>query len=169
MNAPVVERDGPVTELESIITQQVAAAGRMREALGQEQRVLGQHDADGLGRVTAAKTAALEALEGLECRRRDLCARIGCGPGPADLAAWLDAQRDRHGGAGPLMELWAELARLLAECRRQNQTNGMAVSTLQRRVQQALNLVRTGSSEPAAYGPTGGTLNGPGARAIARA
>jgi flagellar biosynthesis/type III secretory pathway chaperone len=169
MNAPGMDRGGPVSELESIIAQEVAAAKHMREVLQAEETALRQRDADALGRATADKTGALEALESLESRRRDLCGRIGAGPAPADLVAWLDAHGRQNPAAATPVELWAQLTQLLADCRRLNRANGMAVATLQRRVQQALNLVRTGDSEPAAYGPTGGTLGGPPPRAIARA
>jgi flagella synthesis protein FlgN len=169
INAARMDADALVTELESIVRQEISAAARVRDILEAEHGVLGQRDPDRLSTVTADKTAALETLEALERRRREVCARVGAGPAPADLSAWLAA----HGRPGPaaasLEARWVELTRVVSDCRRLNQANGLVVATLQRRSQQVLNLLRTGDSEPAAYGRTGRTLSGPGARAIARA
>ena len=158
-----------ISRLESILVEEEQAARRLLAALEAETAALGGRDADALARATTEKTRALESLETLERGRREFCGRFGAGPTQADLDAWLAAYADGSPQAVALRQRWRSLNDLVQSCRKINHANGLVVASLQRRVQQALNLLRSGSAEPPVYGPSGNSLSTPSARAIARA
>jgi flagella synthesis protein FlgN len=163
------DRGAALGEFDTLIGEQTIAAQHLLKVLQSETSALGRRDADALALAAADKTLALEVLEDIERRRRDLCGRLGVGPGSAGMTAWLSAPGQAAPGAPGVVDRWQALQRLLRDCQKANRANGMAVATLQRRVQQAMNLIRTGSTEPAVYGPTGSAAAGVAPRAIARA
>ena len=144
-----------LTELDSLVTAQLEASRALRAALEDEHAALQQRDAEALARAGADKGRAIAKLETLEQHRRPLCARIGAGPGQAELAAWLDSFSDGGEPARRLRERLEALTTLLRACRQANDVNGMLVGSLHRRVQQALGILRGGLPEPSAYGPAG--------------
>lgn len=158
-----------IPRIEAILIAEQKAVQALLAALEAEAAALGGRDPETLAKATADKTSALEALETLERERRDFCARIGAGPSQADMDAWLAAFADGATEMSVLRERWRSLTELLRRCRQTNQANGLVVASLQRRVQQALNLMRNGSTEPPVYGRSGSTAASPAARAIARA
>lgn len=169
MSASRTDSGQIISRLEAILVDEEQAARALLAALEAETAALGGRDADALARATADKSRALETLESLERGRREFCSRFGAGPTQADLDAWLAAYADGSPQAAALGQRWRSLNELLRSCRKTNQANGLVVASLQRRVQQALNLLRSGSTEPPVYGPTGSSLSTPSARAIARA
>jgi flagellar biosynthesis/type III secretory pathway chaperone len=144
-----------LTELDTLLAAQLEAVQRLRGALMAERAALEQRDAAALARAAADKAGSIEAIEDAESRRRALCMRIGAGPGHPELAAWLETFSRGDDLSRRLRERVAELATALRECRAANQANGLVVATLQRRVQQALGLLRSGSPGPSTYGPGG--------------
>lgn len=152
-------------DLDALLTTQLDAARRLRAALAAEHAALAGRDADALSRAAADKASAIEALEQAERNRRALCGRIGAGPGHPELAAWLESFADGGEPSRRLRERVAAIGNLLRECRSANETNGLLVTSLHRRVQQALGLLRGGTAEDGTYGP-GGL---PVARSLARA
>jgi len=86
------------------------------------------------------------------------------------MDAWLAAYaagspREAQG----IRQRWQALVDVLRRCRSANQANGLVVASLQRRVQQAIGLLRNGAAEPVLYGPTGTAPAATAARALARA
>lgn len=154
-----------LTELDSLVTAQLEAARTLLAAIEQEHAALERRDAEALSRAGADKSHAVAKLETLEQHRRSLCARIGAGPGQAELAAWLESFSDGGEPARRLRERLEALRSLLRTCRQANETNGMLVGSLHRRVQQALGILRGGSPEVSTYGPAGlpvGSVTGRG-------
>lgn len=158
-----------ISALDSILAAEETAARELLEALTAENKALGGRDAATLAQVTSTKTTALETLEKVELRRRELCSRIGAGPAQADMDAWLGAYAGDDGQEAGVRERWRSLNELMRQCQEMNQANGLVVAALQRRVRQALNLLRNGTTEPSVYGPEGGSAASASARAIARA
>lgn len=147
---------GPLlTELDTLLGAQLDAGRGLQAALAAEYAALAQRDAEALARAAADKARAIENLENVERSRRTLCMRIGAGPGHPELAAWLESFSDGSELARRLREHASELATLMRECRSANDTNGIVVATLHRRVQQALGLLRGGSPQAGTYGPAG--------------
>jgi flagellar biosynthesis/type III secretory pathway chaperone len=144
-----------LTELDSLVHDQLEAARALRDALEGEHTSLERRDAEALARASADKSRAIARLETLEQQRRTLCGRIGAGPGHAELAAWLDSFSDGSDRARRLRERIDALTTLLRNCRAANEANGIVVGGLHRRVQQALGILRGGSPEPSTYGPAG--------------
>jgi flagella synthesis protein FlgN len=157
-------RGQALEQLATVIDRQVEATTTLLDALTAEQAALAGRDVEQLARATQRKTLALEQLESAERERRRLCISCGIGPSPGDMHALVT------GSTEPLATRWRTLTGLLARCRDVNHANGVTVAALQLRVQQALNLLRSGTAAAATYGPTGATtLSSPAARAIARA
>lgn len=154
-----------LSDLDTLLSTQLEAAGRLKAALAAEHAALAGRDAEALSRSAADKARAIEALENAERSRRALCTRIGAGPGHPELAAWLDSFSDGSEQSRRLRERVTEIGNLLRECRSANDTNGLVVATLHRRVQQALGLLRGGAPDEGTYGPSGL----PVARTLARA
>jgi len=169
MGADRMDSGQLIATLDSLLASEEAAASALLSALEAESVALQGRDADTLARATGQKNDALAKLEQLERQRREFCARIGAGPGQADMDAWLSTYAAGSAEAAGLRKRWSSLSLGLRRCREINQANGLVVASLQRRVQQALSLIRSGSAEPAVYGPSGGTAVNPPARAIARA
>lgn len=159
-----------ITQLEALLAEQMQAGESLLASLAAESAALGARDAAALAGASDSKTRALSELETLEARRRELATRIGAGPGPAEMDAWITAfaAGSPHQAQG-LGARWRALTDLLRRCRGANQANGLVVASLQRRVQQALGVLRGTGAEPAVYGPTGTSMPRSGARALARA
>ena len=156
-------------ELDSLLASQIEAARVLRAALEAALAALAQRDADALARAAAEKARAIASLEEIERHRRTLCMRIGAGPGHPELAAWLESFSDGSEPSRRVREHAAALAALLRECRAANEANGLVVTTLHRRVQQALGLLRGGAPEAGTYGPAGLPVSPPLTRASVRA
>jgi len=158
-----------VVALDTILLAQEAAAGVLLSALQAESEALKKRDAATLTLVTAEKVEAIEQLEAIEGRRRDLCARIGAGPSSGDMEAWLAAFAGSGGQTLELRARWASLSDLLCQCREVSRENGLIVALLQRRVQQGLRLIREKLPEPPASPSPDRELRHAPARAAVRA
>jgi flagellar biosynthesis/type III secretory pathway chaperone len=86
-----------------------------------------------------AKAEAVARAARLEQQRRD----------------YLEANPGRP--AAPESRLLNELKKLAAECRRQNDANGLLIRGQRRRVEGSLNVLRGGSATPDTYGRDGET------------
>ncbi|MEO7386957.1 MAG: flagellar export chaperone FlgN, partial [Gammaproteobacteria bacterium] len=94
---------------------------------------------DALLAASNAKAEAVACAARLEQERRD---RLAASPGKHSTAETA---------------LLNELKRLAAECRRQNDANGLLIRGQRRRVEGSLNLLRGGSAAPDTYGRDGET------------
>lgn len=153
--------------LMSVLDQQVEAAQLLLGVLREERAALTGADADALADAVRRKDAARSQLELLEQDRRRLSVALGLGVDRRDFEA---ACGERSPAALATQPKWQALAQLLTQCRDLNQTNGMTVSALRRRVLQASSLLRGESVPGAIYGPGGSTQpGGRSARALGRA
>lgn len=161
-----------VTVLCRTVAEQCAVAARLIEALESEKQALAGRDAQALADAAGRKQAALTAIENLERERRRLAQTLGFGVSAQDmtqLIARVNIEFPNNRAIAELSAGWISLGSTLRRCRETNTTNGRVVASLQRRVQQALNLLRGGRGEVATYGRTGSTqLAGASARALAR-
>lgn len=161
-----------VNALRNAVVEQCSVAARLLAALDSEKRALAGRDAQALEDAAGRKQAALAAIEGLERERRKLAQALGYGVSAQDMTQLIARVIVEFPNTRAVTELsagWADLGSTLRRCRDTNATNGRVVASLQRRVQQALNLLRGGRGEVATYGRTGSTqLAGASARALAR-
>jgi flagellar biosynthesis/type III secretory pathway chaperone len=121
-----------VSTVAAIVAGQIDCAEAMLEALTAEERALVGGTPEELRAASAAKGTLVETLEALETERR----RLGSS---ADLPA----------------EHRARLHELIAECKRQNQRNGVLLKARADNVSVALRALRGG--EPELYGASGRT------------
>lgn len=162
-----MERGRNMQGLMNVLDQQVEAAQLLLGVLREERAALTGSDPDALTSIVRSKDAARSQLELLEQERRRLSMALGLGVDRRDFEA---ACGDRSPAALATQPKWQALAGLLAQCRDLNQTNGMTVSALRRRVLQASSLLRGESMPAAIYGPGGSTQpGGRPARAFGRA
>lgn len=161
-----------VTSLCKTLVDQCSVAARLLAALDSEKQALAGRDSQALADAAGRKQAALADMENLERDRRRLAQALGHGVSAQDMTQLIARAAVEFPNARTVAELsaaWNSLGSTLRRCRDANATNGRVVASLQRRVQQALNLLRGGRGEVATYGRTGSTqLAGASARALAR-
>lgn len=158
--------------LNRAVAEQGSAAALLLEALESERQALAGRDSQAVADAAGRKQTALASIESLERERRRLTQALGYGVSAEDmtqLIARITVEFPNARAVAELSAAWSSLGRTLRRCRDINATNGRVVASLQRRVQQALNLLRGGRGEVATYGRTGSTqLAGASARALAR-
>jgi len=122
-----------------LLTQEIEALQRILATLSAERAALDERAPDAL---LAASTAKAEAVA---------------------LAASLEQQRQAQSAADPAAATAAasslinELKTLAAECRQQNDANGLLIRGQRRRVEGSLNVLRGGRAAPDTYGRDGET------------
>jgi len=129
-----------LTPLQALLDQEVDALRAVLATLQTELAALHARSPDALLAASNAKAEAVAHAARLEQERRDY---LQGNPG-------LKAAPDNRS--------LAELKRLAAECRQQNDANGLLIRGQRRRVEGSLNLLRGGSAAPDTYGRDGGTL-----------
>jgi flagellar biosynthesis/type III secretory pathway chaperone len=154
------------SELRELLAELDEAVSQLRASLASETDALARRDADLLVRITGAKTATLARIEQLEQRRRAWCGFHRIDAEPAGMLAAID-------GLGlegqPLRLQWDHLRSELLHCRRINRSNGLALTALQRRVRQSLQLLNGRGGPAELYGRNGAAETLAAPRALARA
>jgi flagella synthesis protein FlgN len=131
--------------LSAVVAEQLRAAEAMLETLSRENQALAGGDSGALGAATEAKAKLVDALEKLESERRVL-ARTDEVPGdPA----------------------WQRLREVIAQCKEQNQRNGLLLKARAENVRVALKTLR--GSDPELYSATGRAPSRPDARTLGTA
>ena len=131
--------------LGAVIGEQLRCAEAMLEALTRENQALASGDASALDSATAAKAELVDALEKLESERRKLA---------------------EHDDGGEAVE-WQRLREVVAQCKEQNQHNGLLLKARAENVRIALKTLR--GTEPELYGATGRAPSRAGARTLGTA
>jgi flagella synthesis protein FlgN len=131
--------------LSAIVAEQLRAAEAMLEALSRENQALAGGDSGALGAATEAKAKLVDALEKLESERRALARADEV---PADPA-------------------WQRLREVIAQCKEQNQRNGLLLKARAENVRVALKTLR--GSDPELYSATGRAPARPDARTLGTA
>jgi len=131
--------------LSAVIGEQLRCAEAMLEALTRENQALASGDASALDSATATKAELVDALEKLESERLELAA-LG------DAAAAAE---------------WQQLREVVAQCKEQNQRNGLLLKARAENVRIALKTLR--GSEPELYSATGRTPSRADARTLGTA
>lgn len=115
----------PATQINAVVSEQIRCAEAMLEALEQENQALLDGNTDELNLVGSEKVRLMESLESLERERR--------------LMAQLP---DSSSDAQPEEIHWKRLLKLMEECRRRNERNGVLVNLRREQVDQALRVLR---------------------------
>lgn len=131
--------------LGAVIGEQLRCAEAMLDALTRENQALAGGDASALDSATATKAELVDALEKLESERRKL------------------AEQDDGGETGA----WQRLRDVVAQCKEQNQRNGLLLKARAENVRIALKTLR--GTEPELYGATGRAPSRAGARTLGTA
>jgi flagella synthesis protein FlgN len=137
--------NGNSQRLSAVIGEQVRCAEAMLQALTRENQALAAGDANALASATEAKAQLVEALEKLESERCTIAERD-------DAARTAD---------------WQRLREVIAQCKEQNQRNGLLLKARAENVRIALKTLR--GSEPELYGSTGRTPSRTDARTLGTA
>ncbi len=128
-----------MTPLQALLDQEVSALRAVLATLQTERAALQERAPDALLAASNAKGEAVARAARLEQERRDYF-EANPGTQPAVVNRLLN-----------------ELKRLAAECRQQNEANGLLIRGQRRRVEGSLNVLRGGSAAPDTYGRDGET------------
>jgi flagellar biosynthesis/type III secretory pathway chaperone len=128
-----------LTSLHDLLGQEVEALRAVLATLRDELTALEARAPEALLAASNAKAEAVARAARLEQQRRD----------------YVEANPERPTAAAS--GLLAELKRLAAECRQQNDANGLLIRGQRRRVEGSLNVLRGGSAAPDTYGRDGET------------
>ena len=123
----------------ALLTQEIEALRRVLATLGAERAALDERSPDALLAASNAKAEAVAIATSLEQQRQVQTA--------ADPAAPTAAATG----------LINELKTLAAECRQQNDVNGLLIRGQRRRVEGSLNVLRGGRAATDTYGRDGET------------
>lgn len=130
--------------LSAVVGEQLRCAEIMLETLTRENQALVSGDSAALGAATEAKATLVDALEKLESSRREL------------------AQTDE----APSVPEWQRLRDVIAQCKEQNQRNGLLLRARAENVRIALKTLR---GEPEVYSASGRTPSRSDARTLGTA
>ncbi len=144
-------------ELNALLDRELSAGNALLAALETERGTLSGFDVTALEAATTEKERRASAFDRLDAERRDMMARLGYGPGRADMATLIRAVEDPRytesaQRAGPLATRWRRVVALVERCRDDNKRNGLIVGLQSRRVTQTLNVLRTGRPDELTYG-----------------
>lgn len=128
-----------MTTLQALLDQEVAALRAVLATLKDELAALEARTPDALLAASNAKAEAVARAARLEQQRRDYFAANDGRP------------------TAPESRLLNELKKLAAECRQQNDANGLLIRGQRRRVEGSLNVLRGGGAAPDTYGRDGET------------
>ncbi len=123
----------------ALLTQEIEALQRVLATLGAERAALDERSADALLAASNAKAEAVAVAASLEQQRQ---AQTAADPAAPTAAA---------------TGLINELKTLAAECRQQNDVNGLLIRGQRRRVEGSLNVLRGGRAATDTYGRDGET------------
>ena len=128
-----------MTPLQTLLTQEVEALRAVLVTLDTERAALEARVPDALLAASNGKAEAVARAARLEQERRD---HVAANPGAQPAA---------------VSRLLNELKTLAAECRQQNEANGLLIRGQRRRVEGSLNVLRGGRAAPDTYGRDGET------------
>lgn len=128
-----------MTLLETLLDQEVEALRAVLVTLKDELSALNARAPEALLAASNAKAEAVARAARFEQQRRD----------------YFEANPGRL--LAPESRLLGELKKLAAECRQQNDANGLLIRGQRRRVEGSLNLLRGGTATPDTYGRDGET------------
>lgn len=137
--------DDQSQRLSAVVGEQLRCAEAMLDALTRENQALADGDSGALGAATEAKAKLVDALEKLESERRELA-----------------PQNDAPG-----VPEWHRLREVIAQCKEQNQRNGLLLKARAENVRIALKTLR--GSEPDVYSASGRTPSRADARTLGTA
>ena len=128
-------------EIRSLLEQQYDIACKLKLILNQEFTQLSDNDLLGLETSLAAKQKIVDMLEAISWNF--LSAVQQYSPDTKDGIAKFLRHKDPENKFG-LEALWQQIEELLSECRLKNSTNGKIIYLNHRKVQRALEILRTG-------------------------
>ncbi len=128
-----------MTSVQALLTEEIEALRVVLATLQSERAALQERAPDALHAASNAKAEAVAHASRLEQQRR---AEHEASPGESSATA--------NG-------LVNELKQLAAECRQQNEANGLLIRGQRRRIEGSLNVLRGGRAAPDTYGRDGET------------
>lgn len=153
-------------QLHSILQQQQDAAQKLLKILAREHDCLSSRDFQSIETILAEKQQCMASIESLGQALLGSLRRLSAAPKPkiGALLKQVDPQ-----GALKLAPLWHQVEELLAQCRKNNSTNGKIIALSQRQVQNALSILRHGEAVAApCYTPTGAQTAGRSSRTLGK-
>lgn len=143
----------PADQLISLLQRQYDSARLMLRILDQEHAAISGNRLQDMEQLLAAKQQSIADLESLS--EAFLVLVLGPSRAKGNVVAETLRHYDPMGTRG-LESLWREVELLLTQCRDKNNINGKIIALGQRRIQQALSILRGDElNAESCYGATG--------------
>lgn len=151
--------------LEANLDASMSRALDLKSILDQEREALERNDTMSLRDTAVRKQLCVNELGELDADRTELSKACGFGSTPnavPQLAGWCD-----DGDA--ITASWAEFLDVARECSDMNSGNGAVIRVRQSQIQNAISVLRNGTTDTNTYGPTGQNSGKLGTRSLAEA
>lgn len=113
-----------MSDLTSLLKQELALVERFVETLGAEQAALKAGKPDALPAIGASKTQQVDELNAITGERNKLLLQAGCQPDREGMRTWLGRNRNDREALGA----WSRLIKKAAEAQELNRVNGVLIA-----------------------------------------
>lgn len=137
----------------------------LKQILDDERAALEQKDTSALDDVASSKKLCVTRLDDLDSNRRKIGKQCGFADNPenpSELISWCDQQ-------GEVAASWSKFIQIAESCSNLNAENGAIIHVRQGQVNNALQILRDGTTDVNTYGPTGRNGGELKARSLAEA
>lgn len=133
------------------LTESIRHALDLKQILDDERAALERKNTSALNDVAISKKQCVTKLDDLDRERRKIGAECGFAEkaeSPSELISWCDQQ-------GEIATSWSQFIGIAESCSNLNAENGAIIRVRQGQVNNALQILRDGSTDVNTYGPTG--------------
>ncbi len=137
-------------ELKDLLAEDIRQLETLADVLNQEKACLSSSDVRQLESLTCEKNRLLEQIRDSAKRKIRLLVNMGFRPDSGEPSRFI-----RSAGLPDLLELWEDADRRLRSCQEMNQTNGIVISHLQKRLSRLTDIFRGVAGHQKLYGAQG--------------
>ncbi len=137
--------------LQQNLTESIHQALNLKQILEDERTALELQDTTALDDAAISKRHSVGKLDDLDRNRRKIaveCGVVESAESPSELISWCDQQDE-------IATLWSQFMGIAETCRNLNAENGAIIRVRQGQVNNALQILRDGTTDVNTYGPTG--------------
>ena len=151
-------------QISNLIQQETDLYTRLLGTLNDENQALCNNDFETVHTLTSTKQQIVDTLSSLAQQRESLLQQAGFSKNKSGITAFIKAS------GGLLERAWQALMTKVSECSRQNEINGIMISTASRHTLNALSILRGQQpGDNVRYGSRGEALNIPSSSPLAKA
>lgn len=151
--------------LEGNLAESIQSAIDLDALLDQERQALERQDTTELNDVAMQKRLNVIRLDELDKIRKELCVKCGVDDSIDSVHKLLDGCDEN----GAILSSWERFLDALDGCSDKNSSNGAIIRVRQTQVNDAIGLLRNGTTDTPTYGPKGYSTDRNNARALAEA